>query len=121
MAESWESNLFTGPMWAIEIGRTAGTAERAGAGVDAESCGADLRVASGRLAGSAEEFTVGGRRSARANAQAAGDRRKDDRITEEMKENASDGVIGWPVGLVLGAAAAAVASGCCAQDAGPGI
>ena len=54
-------------------GRAARAIECAGSGVDPEGGGTDLCLASGRLAGAAEEPAVGGRRS--AGAEYAGRRR----------------------------------------------
>ena len=64
MAESWESNML---YWAALGGRdprAAIAAQRADSGVDAESGGADFRVAPGGLAGAVAVAADGGGRSA---------------------------------------------------------
>ena len=66
MAESWESNTLYWAALADELSVLAVAAQRADSGVDAETGGADFRLAPGGLAGRAEIAALGGRRCALA-------------------------------------------------------
>ena len=66
MAESWESNTLLLGGAGRRTQRLAVAAQRADSGVDAQTGGADLRFAPGRLAGGAEIAALRGRRCARA-------------------------------------------------------